>query len=147
MPKLMQATLKFVMQIPRWPTTQVYSFQQVEMDDDHVETRQSHEVLCDFTYLKWQWTKVGSGFSLEVFFCSKFKRKPRGRKHIGKTGTKVVTQSKMVRRVALFHYFPRYCRCHSNHALKTEYGAVKMVLYRAKIPDRRSCSVGSRVES
>lgn len=86
----------------------------------------------------WQLT-----FTLRFFFCSKFKRKPRGWKHTGKTGTKFVMQSKMV----TFHYFARYCRCHSNCALKIEYGAVKMVLCRAKIPDRRSCSVGSRVES
>lgn len=63
----MQASLKFVTKIPRWTTTQIYFFQQVEMDDDQVEAVQSHQALRDFTYLKCQWTKVGSYFHFEVF--------------------------------------------------------------------------------
>lgn len=90
--------------------------------------------------------KLAADFHFKVF-CSKLKRKPRRWKRTGKTGTNVVMQSKMVTQAALFHYFPSDCRCHSYRDLKTEYGAVKMVLYRAEIPDRRSRSVWSEAES
>lgn len=90
--------------------------------------------------------KLAADFHFKVF-CSKFKRKPRRWKRTDKTGPNVVMQSKMVTQAALFHYFPSDCRCHSYRDLKTEYGAVKMVLHRAEIPGRHSRSVWSEAES
>lgn len=38
MTKLMQTSLNCDTEIPRWTTTQVYSVQEAEMDDDWAET-------------------------------------------------------------------------------------------------------------
>lgn len=47
MTKLMQASLKFAMEIPRWTTTQVYFFQEAEMYDDWAETMK----LCMISHI------------------------------------------------------------------------------------------------
>lgn len=134
------------MKSPRWTTTQVYPFRQAEMDDDQAETVQNHQALCDCMYLKWEWTKVGSWFSLWGFLLQVLKKTQKVKTY-GQNRNKCCHAKQMVTQAPLFHYFPSDCRCHSYRDLKTEYGAVKMVLYRAKIPDRHSCSVWSGAES
>lgn len=47
MNKLIQASFNFVMEIPRLTTTQVYSFQEAEMDDDWAEIMR----LCMISHL------------------------------------------------------------------------------------------------